>query len=176
MGGALRYRSSAKDGAAEVNSKEALSAARAVDRNDEWTAFKLKYDKTFKTEKEEEVRRLIFLKTLADIELHNYQESIGLKTFKMSINKFSDIDHSEFVKQRNGFKGKKTSGVSPRGEATFILPRAHLEDVPDTVDWRDKGYVTPVKDQKECGSCWAFSSTGALEGQLMRKTGSLVPQ
>jgi len=48
------------------------------------------------------------------------------------------------------------------------------EDLPSRVDWIEKGAVTTVKDQGECGSCWTFSSTGSLEGAWQSATGNLV--
>ncbi|KAE8573119.1 procathepsin L [Halyomorpha halys] len=74
---------------------------------------------------------------------------------------------TEFRKLMNGYKGAKKQA----GE--LYVPPAN-ENLPISVDWRPKGAVTGVKDQLQCGSCWAFSSTGSIEGQHFLKTGKLV--
>lgn len=57
--------------------------------------------------------------------------------------------------------------------AYFVGLPAHIK-LPASVDWRQHGAVTHVKDQKTCGSCWTFASTGAIEGQYFLKTGHLL--
>lgn len=108
---------------------------------------------------------------------HNKKYELGLVSYKMALNKYGDMLPHEFKQTLNGFKPSlklvKSDGDNEDGSgATFIEP-ANVE-IPNEVDWRTLGAVTPVKDQGHCGSCWSFSATGALEGQHFRKNNELV--
>ncbi|KAM9331264.1 procathepsin L [Gastrophryne carolinensis] len=93
--------------------------------------------------------------------------SAGKYSYKLGMNHFGDMTTEEFKQLMNGYKKK------PKLRGSTFLPPNNFE-APKMVDWRQEGYVTPVKDQGQCGSCWSFSATGALEGQHFRKTGKLV--
>jgi len=133
-----------------------------------WNLWKQTHNKAYSAV-EEQLRRVTWEGNLKKVQEHNLQADLGVHTYWLGMNKFADMNITEFAKIMNGYKGEQRT---PSANTFKFDPS--LTDLPDTVDWRDKGYVTPIKDQGQCGSCWAFSSTGALEGQHFAKTKSLV--
>uniref|UniRef100_A0A1I8H017 Cathepsin L n=2 Tax=Macrostomum lignano TaxID=282301 RepID=A0A1I8H017_9PLAT len=137
----------------------------------EWINFKRTFGKAYANAREDYKRMMIFVRNLFRIEEHNKAADLGLKTYRLGVNPYADLSHEEFRKVMNGYK--RPAKNFRRGGIAYVSPAA-LTALPASVDWRDKGAVTPVKDQGQCGSCWAFSTTGSLEGQHYRKTGKLV--
>ncbi|CAF2632084.1 unnamed protein product [Rotaria sp. Silwood2] len=136
----------------------------------EWALFKSVYQKQYNTTEEENIRQKIWERNLAKIHQHNLEADLGIHTYTLGMNRFGDLTNEQFRQQMNGFKALKIKNNHDRH--TFIAPSNIV--LPKSIDWRKEGYVTPVKDQGQCGSCWAFSATGALEGQHFAKTKKLI--
>jgi len=132
-----------------------------------WADFKQTHNKIYANLDEENARFNIFVENQRQIDAHNQNFQAGHVSFELGMNRFGDMTNEEFRAYMNGYKRPTVR----RSASAFQAPN---DPLPDTVDWRPKGYVTEVKDQAQCGSCWAFSATGSLEGQHFKKTGQLV--
>jgi len=122
------------------------------------------HNKKYNSQEEYNHRMLNFASNSHLINTHN---SNAQKTYKLKMNQHGDLTLPE-MRRSKGLLGVDLSGAK----------KVHTADptatIPTNVDWRQMNYVSPVKDQGYCGSCWSFSSTGALEGQYAKKYGEMV--
>ncbi|KAK9053906.1 hypothetical protein SSX86_024981 [Deinandra increscens subsp. villosa] len=139
-----------------------LSENSSYESHEQWMG---RYGRNYKDPEEKERRSQIYQKNVHYIETFNNAMNKG---YKLAVNEFADLTNEEFKTTRNRFKAHECSPSTP------AFRYENVTAVPSSVDWRKKGAVTPIKDQGQCGCCWAFSAVAAMEGITQLKTGKLV--
>lgn len=120
-----------------------------------------KYNKEYSSKEEHAKRFEIFVENFEYIKEHNSRNGT---TYTLGINHLADLRHDEL-----GLNLKVGLSKCDKFNTEYTY-----QSLPSSIDWRDKNAVTPVKDQGQCGSCWSFSATGAMEGSWSIATGNLL--
>ncbi|KAL5562446.1 hypothetical protein UlMin_032193 [Ulmus minor] len=129
----------------------------------------VRHGKAYNALGEKEKRFEIFKDNLRFVDEHNKEN----RTYKVGLNRFADLTNEEFRAIYLGAKMDRKGKLSGSRKSDRYAFRAG-DKLPESVDWRKEGAVPPVKDQGSCGSCWAFSTIGAVEGINKIVTGELI--
>lgn len=133
-----------------------------VAKHEQWMAF---HERIYENDVEKTRRFKIFNENVQLIEELNNMN----RGFTLGVNAFADLTNEEFRASRTGYKRQPMS--KPKSQS---FRYENVTEVSSSIDWRTRGAVTPIKDQGECGCCWAFSTVAATEGLNYLKEGKLL--
>jgi cathepsin L len=131
-----------------------------------WASYKAQHGKQYSAE-EESQKMTQYLEATKTIEEHNARFHAGLESFEMGHNAHSDLTLQELAATKMGIQ-MPANFEAVAANATFHITPSNYK-APASSDWRAQGGIWPVKDQGQCGSCYAFSAMGALENAHWRK-------
>ncbi|TVU47980.1 hypothetical protein EJB05_07598, partial [Eragrostis curvula] len=144
-----------------------------------WTADKHSFQswkdvhgRNYSTIEEHQHRFTIYKANLRKIENFNKKAHAEGRNYRLGEGPFSDMTDEEYASM---FRRRGRSSIHTVGRHQVHDASSEIHDIlPCIVDWREAGAVTPVKDQGDCGCCWAFAAIAALEGAYKIRTGKLL--
>ncbi|XP_030462101.2 senescence-specific cysteine protease SAG12-like [Syzygium oleosum] len=143
-----------------------LGEEHLLKQHEEWMAI---HGRDYKDAAEKAKRYEIFKENVKRISAFNNGKDVG---YKLAVNKFADLTNEEFRASYTGYKRRPTRVLSSGAAKPFKY--TNFTAIPAALDWRTKKAVTSVKDQGDCGCCWAFSAVAAMEGITKLKKKKLV--
>jgi C1A family cysteine protease len=150
-----------------VLSAAALASAVAL-KAPSFDVWRKTHGKIYGSAEEMAVRRSIYMDNIAKVNKHNAEAAAGLHTWRMGAGPFSDLTAEEWKSTyASGYLRRPNKHL--RNKRTVMPAAVRL---PQSVDWVAAGAVTPIKNQGQCGSCWAFSTTGSVEGIVFIDSGA----
>jgi len=144
---------------------QVIEVNQPLSHEEHFLSFQQQHKKQYSSLAEEQYRFQIFRENFARVEEHNKMTG---SSYSRGVNRWSDLTQEEW--EEAYLRGYKRMGVERNGSTS----QGQVGDLPDRVDWRELGAVTPVKNQGRCGSCWAHSMTQQIESYTAITTGTLV--
>ncbi|XP_031777893.1 cathepsin L1-like isoform X1 [Nasonia vitripennis] len=137
-----------------------------------WHLYKMRHNKTY-TGTLEAVRREAWEDNLLKIYEHNLLAAAGHHEYILRDNHIADLSTSSYMRELVKLVPSRRRRLDDDEMVAAVLhdPRR----IPKSLDWREKGFVTKPENQRDCGSCYAYSIAGSIAGQIFRQTGIVVP-
>ena len=126
------------------------------------------HNKTYVVPYRVERRKEAFVENLEEIKRHNREYEEGKTHFKLRTNAMADLSNDQYLWRNIRLMPDEIRRLNTRSIDSF----SHLE-APESVDWRERGFVTDVVNQKTCGSCYAFSLGYAISAQIFKRIGKI---
>ncbi|CRL02538.1 CLUMA_CG015117, isoform A [Clunio marinus] len=145
--------------------KQRFQSAECEDFKNYRRTFHKDYEISEDCNGEDDMRAEFFKENKITVENHNQRFTRGEETFYMSISDNADLSFEEAIELRMGLKLPPSARSLPVEPAVPYVPN----NVPASVDWRDGTGFQPIKDQGDCGSCWAFAVVSCLEFLVLRQ-------
>ncbi|XP_058062452.1 procathepsin L-like [Anopheles bellator] len=149
---------------------DAPASGASGDPGDSFGSYMKSHDKKYYAKYRTERRRSAYMDNLEEINTHNQEFKAGKNRFRLAPNAFADMPNSEYRKRLVRLKTDTHRKVSET-ITDEIVGSSQSDEVPDELDWREKGFKTEPANQKTCGSCYAFSVAYAISAQLMKHIG-----